>query len=435
MPRKAWGLADGIAATLAANLATLPVTIPLFCQLPLISPVSTLVASPLVTAVLGLGIPAILASAIAPAAADVLLLPSGLAAGLCSSVVHALADLPMACVPLDSSAGWIAAVFLLMGVCLWIFWPRPPGCRDGSVHAGTTAKTRFVVVAVALLPVAVVLVAEFGGIAGGVNLVVPSAAPSSAEVVMLDVGQGDAMLIRDGDAAVLVDTGEEGTVLLKALARHGVSRLDAVLLSHKDVDHTGALSALAGVVEVGHVYIHADLLDSEECGSVCKAAAWASRQGRAEGVRKGDVVRIGGFELRLLGPEQGGASENDDSLMWLLSYTDLDNPIKVKGLLTGDGEEKAVAGVLDQTGDIDFLKVGHHGSAGAVNSDEMRVLKPELSLISVGADNDYGHPTQQTLDVLQRAGSKVLRTDQSGDITLAFSNHRLNVACKKQINE
>lgn len=430
LPKNLRGTADGVAATLAANLVTLPVTIPLFCQLPLISPLSTLLVSPLVTGVLGLGIPAVIAGAFIPAVDSVFLQAAGAIAGLCSRVVHVLANLPAACVPLDASSGWIGAAFLLMGIALWAAWPRPPTNHGPGVVSGLV-KARLCVVATALLPIVLVLAFEFGGVAGGANLVVPGIASNSAEVVMLDVGQGDSMLIRDGDAAILVDTGEEGTVLLKALARHGVSRLDAVVLSHKDADHTGALSALAGVVEVGHVYIHADLLEGVACSAVRKAASWASRQGKAEGVRKGDVIRVGGFEMRLLGPERGGASENDDSLMWLLSYVDLDNSIAARGLLTGDGEEKAVAVVLDQAGDIDFLKVGHHGSAGAVNDEEMRVLKPELSLISVGVDNDYGHPTQQTLSVLERGGSRVLRTDEHGDIILTFFEGHLNVSCQK----
>lgn len=431
LPARLRDVADGVAATLAANLVTLPVTIPLFCQLPLISPLSTLVVSPLVTGVLGLGIPAVVVSAFMPAVGGVFLQLAGSVAGLCSWIVHLLADVPLACVPLDASTKWVGAAFFLMGAALWVFWPQPPRKVASGVGLEAAARPLLLAGPALAFPVLLLMAAGFGGAAASVNLVVPGFVPSSAEVVMLDVGQGDSMLIRDGDAAVLVDTGEEGTVLLKALARHGVSRLDAVILSHKDADHTGALSALAGVVEVGHVYIHVDLLDSEACANVCKAAAWVSRQGRAEGVRKGDAVRVGRFALRMLGPEHGGASENDDSLMWLLAYEDLDNSIAVRGLLTGDGEEKAVASVLVQAGDVDFLKVGHHGSADAVSDEEMRVLNPELSLISVGADNDYGHPTRQTLDVLERANSKVFRTDESGDVTLTFSKGRLNVNCQK----
>ena len=77
------------------------------------------------------------------------------------------------------------------------------------------------------------------------------------------------------------------------------------------------------------------------------------------------------------------------------------------------------------------MKVGHHGSRDAVNDEEMRVLKPELALIGVGAGNDYGHPTEQTLGVLERGGSKVLRTDLHGDITLGFSSESIAVSTQK----
>lgn len=423
-------LADGLAATFAANLATLPVTIPLFCQVPLISPLSTLLVSPLVTLVLGLGIPAALACSVFPALGEALLQPAALAASACAKLVCALADMPMACVPVQAQASWVGFAFGACGVALWLAWPLPRQ-EIGLRCKGALLRLRCAVVAAALLPVALVVLSGLSGLAGGVNLVVPGAVSYEPQVVMLDVGQGDAMLVTCGNASVLVDTGQEGTVLLEALARHGITRLDAVLLSHKDADHTGALSALAGVVEVGHVYIHADLLAADSCAAVRQAALWVTKGAGAQGVRSGDVLSVGSISLRLLAPAQGGQSENDDSLVWLLSASDDEGKTLARGLLTGDAEQAALENVAAQAGDVDFLKVGHHGSADAVSDAQMRILRPELALISVGADNDYGHPTQSTLSVLERGGAQVLRTDQRGDITLGFEEGRICVATQK----
>lgn len=427
LPGRAQGAADAIAATLASSVLTFPVCLPMFAQLPLISPLSTMLVSPFVTLLVGLGVPALLMTGPLELVGNALLFAAGLVASVCAKLVHALADIPFACLPLDSQAPMLAALCVLGTAVLWAMWPMPNGNKG---KAGSTRRAAALTGLV--FPLLLVAVTGFGNAAQGVPFLTSALSQDTPQVVMLDVGQGDSMLIRDGDAAVLVDTGEEGDVLLRALARHGVTRLDAVLLSHKDADHTGALSALVGVVEVKHVYIHADLLSAPSCEKVRKAASWASRQGTAEGVCRGDSIRVGRFKLFLLGPEQGGDSENEDSLVWLLGFSGSTGAPELKGLLTGDGEEAAIASVLDEAGDIDFLKVGHHGSAGAVSDEEMRTLKPELSLISVGADNDYGHPTQQTLGVLERAGSKVLRTDLSGDISLSFMGGQLRVSCQKK---
>ncbi len=424
-------LADGLAATFAANLATLPVTIPLFCQVPLISPLSTLLVSPLVTLVLGLGIPAALVCAVFPALGEALLQPAAFAASACARLVSALADVPMACVPIQAQASWVGFAFSACGVALWVAWPLP---RQEIVTCckGALLRLRTVVAFAALLPVALVVLSGLSGLAGGANLVVPGAVSYEPQVVMLDVGQGDAMLVTCGSTNVLVDTGQEGTVLLEALARHGITRLDAVLLSHKDADHTGALSALAGVVEVGHVYIHADLLEADSCAAVRQAALWVTKGVGAQGVRPQDELSVGSISLRLLAPAQGGQSENDDSLIWLLNACDDEGKTLARGLLTGDAEQAALENVVAQAGDIDFLKVGHHGSADAVSDAQMRILRPELALVSVGADNDYGHPTQSTLSVLERGGARVLRTDQLGDITLGFEEGRICVAAQRE---
>ncbi len=433
LPRRLADLSEALAATFAANLATLPVTVGLFCQVPLISPLSTVLVSPFITLALGIGIPGALLCSVVPAAGDIVLAVAGLVAQACAALVSFLADIPMACVPLESSAAGIAAVlFFAAAVALWVLWPLPQQELDLQRRRKRRRGNRAAVAACAFLPVACLLLSGLSGVAGSVNLVAPGLVASQPQVVMLDVGQGDAMLVTSGDAAVLVDTGQESAALLEALARHGVTRLDAVLLSHKDADHTGALGALAGVVEVGHVYIHADLLGSQACADVLQAASWVTKGAGAQGVRPGDELSIGNISLRLLAPQSGGDSGNDDSLIWLLSAADSRGQPVVRGLLTGDAEQEALEAVVGQVGDIDFLKVGHHGSRDAVSDEQMRILQPQLALISVGADNSYGHPTSQTLDVLQRGGAQVLRTDLMGDITIAFADGCMQVATRRQ---
>ena len=438
LPARLRGLAQPLAASVAASLATLPATVPLFCQLPLIAALATLLAAPLVTAALGIGVPALLLAAMLEAPGQLLLGLAGAVAAACAALVHRLADIPLACVPLDASAGWVGALFLTAGAALWALWPQPPHPAPG---AAVPARTGLRALCAALLPRAGVLglfclpalllmLAELGGVAGCAN-VFGRVVESDAQVVMLDVGQGDAMLVRDGSFAVLVDTGEEGPVLLAALARQGVSRLDAVLVSHLDKDHCGALGALAGVVEVGAVYLHAELLQREEAAALLEDARRASRR-QAQGVLPGARVQLGRFELELLAPVHAAAGDNGDSLVWLLSFdADGDGAPEQRGLLTGDAEAEELAAVAARTGRVSFVKLGHHGSAGCMSAAELAALRPSLALIGVGEGNRYGHPHASTLALMRAAGVRVLRTDTQGDLRLLFSADVLGVATQR----
>lgn len=436
LPRRAAGLAQGLAATVAASVATMPVTVPLFCQLPLVSPLATLLASPLVTAALGLGVPALLLCCALPSAGGLLLGAAGAAAGACAQLVCLLARLPLACVPLDGSAAWVGPAFLAAAVVLWVLWPLPPQVpAPGSPRGALPPKllrfgARVAVLVAFCLPVLLLMALELGG-AAGCTAALTGTASSSAQVVMLDVGQGDAMLVRDKRAAVLVDTGEEGTVLLAALARQGVSRLDAVFISHCDKDHCGALAALQGVVEVGAVYCHRELLGSQEAAAMLEDARRASGS-PACGVAPGARVDVGRFALQLLAPAHAHSGGNEDSLVWLLSFdADGDGSPEHRGLLTGDAEEGELQALCPQVGQVSFVKVGHHGSAGAFSAAQLAILRPRIALIGVGEANRYGHPTASTLSLLRACGARVLRTDLHGDLALSFEGSSIGVSTQK----
>lgn len=247
-------------------------------------------------------------------------------------------------------------------------------------------------------------------------------------MVMLDVGQGDSILIQSKAASVLVDTGEQGDVLLRELAEQGVTHLDAIVISHKDADHAGALKKLAGVVAVDHVYVHADLIGQAFMEKVLESARWVTNGREAEGVRPGTTLRAGRFSLNIIAPQDGGKSENEDSLVGLLEFdADGDGNAEARGLLTGDAESEALERVVSQVGDIDFLKVAHHGSKGGLTDEQLTELSPEIALISVGADNKYGHPSTETVKMLEDHGVRIYRTDKQGAISVGFSSTGMRV--------
>lgn len=438
LPGRLATLADSLAATFSASLFTLPVTMPLFAQLPLVSPFATLLAAPLVTCALALGIPGVLLAATGLPCCAVSLQAALAVCGGCAWLVHLLADLPLACVPVSSDGTVAGIVFAAMALVLWVLWPLPSQFAAGSASAAPPAPEgrraalrRLAVALVFALPVALVVFEGAGGSASLRRALEPHFS-SDARVVMIDVGQGDCTLVEDGDAAVLVDTGKDALLLEQGLARQGISHLDAVYLTHKDADHCGALAALAGVVRVDHVYVHADLLGNPVMRDVLRDATWVTAGRGAEGVSVGDQTRAGRFTLTLVSPEDGGQSENDDSLVNLVEYDeDADGVPEARGLLTGDAEAEVTAPLANTIGRIDLLKVSHHGSRGGATDAELATLSPKVALIGVGADNSYGHPTPETLSQLERAGTQVFRTDLNGDIEVDFSGTRMSVKLGK----
>ncbi len=427
LPRLPTSVSSSIAATVAASFMTLPVTVAQFAQLPLISPVANLLAAPLVTAALCLGVLALVIGVVLAPVGTLLLHGAGAVAACCAALVRFLADVPLACLPLSSATYVLAIIFCVLLIVLWIAWPLPrrPDTRDSPRTPARQLGVLSGTCAAFALPVILALALGFGQI-GALS------STSDARIVMLDVGQGDSMLIQSEGASILVDTGEDGDILLRELAEQGVTHLDAIVITHKDADHAGALRELAGVVTVEHVYVHADLLDEAVMETVLESARWVTNGRDAEGVRPGSSLHAGEFTLSIVAPQDGGTSENGDSLIGLLEYdADCDGSIEARGLLTGDAESKAMKDVTPRVGDIDFLKVAHHGSKGGLSDEQLSQLSPELAFISVGADNKYGHPTKETLRMLERHGSRIYRTDEQGAISVSFGDGDMRVTTER----
>lgn len=232
--------------------------------------------------------------------------------------------------------------------------------------------------------------------------------------VQLDVGQGDAALLRSGRHAVLIDVGPQNSYEMLGYLRHEGLMVDAVILSHPDADHAGALEVLLdSEVRIPAVILAEGALD-EAASSGVRAAFSALQDGRAAvyEVRRGDRISVCGVQMDVLSPDSDLKGSNERSLLLHLRVAD------VGFLLTGDlplGSEPAFVP------DVDVLKVAHHGSANATSEAFLAQARPELSLISVG-ENRYGHPSKRVLLALEAAGSQVLRTDRCGCITLWLGN-------------
>ena len=231
--------------------------------------------------------------------------------------------------------------------------------------------------------------------------------PDALRVTVLDVGQGDAILLQPGDGApVLVDTGPPGGAVADGLRERGVDRLAAVVVTHDQSDHAGGFADVLTAARVDRlVYARAGrelLATAREAGA------------RPTPLAEGGEIRSGSLRLSALWPPReltasAGSDPNAASLVLLARWRDFEM------LLTGDAEAEAVP--LDP-GPIDVLKVSHHGSADAGLAALLDRAAPAAAVISAGEGNPFGHPDPTVLSDLRTHEVEVLRTDRFGDVVL-----------------
>jgi competence protein ComEC len=232
-------------------------------------------------------------------------------------------------------------------------------------------------------------------------------------ITFLDVGQGDAILLQPAHApAVLVDGGPPGEGLVRKLDLAGVDSLGAVVATHDQSDHVGGLEELLGSVPIGHLLYG-------RLGRDLKAAAGAATIPTQQ-VFQGRTIRSGRLRLEFIWPPpellaepQPGADPNNLALVAVARWRGFSM------LLSADAEAEAVP--LDP-GQIDLLKVAHHGSEDAGLADLLARTRPSLAVISVGEGNPYGHPTAATLATLVAHGVRVLRTDRDGTVAIEVAS-------------
>jgi competence protein ComEC len=245
----------------------------------------------------------------------------------------------------------------------------------------------------------------------------PGPAPG-LRIEVLDVGQGDAILLQPRSApAVLVDGGPPGDELVAKLHAEGVERLGAAVVTHDQSDHTAGIAEALGRVPISRLVY--GRLDREYLANA-RADGAAPDQ-----VAEGTNLRSGSLHLEVLWPPPTLLAEappdtdpNELALVIRARWHDFTM------LLTADAEAESTP--LDP-GPIDVLKVAHHGSDDAGLGALLDRIRPRLAVISVGADNPYGHPTPGTLATLAAHGVPTLRTDLDGTVEIDVSRRTFSV--------
>lgn len=389
------GVASMLSVTLCSQLATLRITIPAFGTFSLIAPLANAVIGPVVSVLLAVSIVLVPFSLVEPLRIWALVVP--MVAARCALFFEQLfAAVPGASVSVPPDSMWIYLVPCLLAVLL-VWWPRP---RVRPMAVGLSCL-------VLLAAIPYVYWDRF--------------APPS--VTVLDVGQADAILIRQGGSVALVDCGLDERVVA-ALVRNNVHHIDAVFVTHWDEDHWGGLPAVLEQFSVGTIAVAADALEDAPV-EVLNRSGVEYRQ-----VRCGDTVDIGSFCARVMWPFESVDGEgNEDSLVLLLSYVQEGKSLRI--LLTGDAELDQEREFVQEVGDIDVLKLGHHGSKVSVDGELLDVLKPELSLASAGEGNRYGHPSDVCIDAVKEAGGVFACTIEHGDITVMPTANGFAMRCQR----
>jgi beta-lactamase superfamily II metal-dependent hydrolase len=228
------------------------------------------------------------------------------------------------------------------------------------------------------------------------------------EIRFLDVGQGDAVLIRDHSKAALIDAGR-GQEVVSQIRAAGVYSLDLAVATHAHADHIGGMPAVLQGMRVRY-YMDNDM---PQTTATYRRTMEALKAGGAQYLRPTErTITLGGAKLRVLPPPPGARSQNDASVGLLVEYGEF------RALLTGDSDAPELQSWLHhfKIPKVQLVKVAHHGSLNGTTQPWVAATRPEAAVISVGENNSYGHPAQSVIDEWQKSGARVHRTDVDGTI-------------------
>ena len=386
-------LAVSFSASMGAMVFTVPLTAYYFGALVLIAPLSSALCLWAAAWAFGFGLLSVSVSFFYPPLGALLALPAWLAARYILLAAALLSKIPCHAVYTANPylKYWIAYAYLLFAA---------------AYLAGGSRGYRL---AFALAALTLVLTVRLG----------EARYRGDLDVVVLDVGQGQSVVLASGGAFALVDCGsanswkDSGETAARQLAVMGCRRLDRLILTHYDQDHVSGVPGLLNRMEVETLLAPEEPDGAEGQNGVSAAASAHGADLRF--VTEAESLEFGRGTLTVY-PPLGDSGDNERGLTILVSVGETDF------LITGDMNAATEAKLLEayDLPDIEALAVGHHGSKYASSRRLLEALKPETACVSVGS-NSYGHPAEETLLRLARQGCGIYRTDLHGTIHLAWN--------------
>lgn len=403
---------ETLLTTTAAQIATMPIIWANFGELSTVALLANALVLPLQPLILILGALVTLVSLPTPGLARLLGYVLWLPLRWSTGVACILSELPGASVLAPQAPEWLA--WLFYAALLLVVVGRP--LRRIRIPNAHPLNWRSLVIPVALALAVVLIWATAVSLPDG-----------RLRIYALDVGQGDALLIRSPQGHVVVIDGGPDPVVMSARLGQVLPfwerRIDLIVATHQDADHLAGLLPLVERYQVGQIVQGGPATDS------LLSAEWQRRldagEVTARRVKRGDVIHLGETRLRVLHPAtdlaHNARDDNDGSVVILLEHGGF------RMLFTGDigalTEAELLAAEVDLAATV--LKVPHHGSETSSTAGFLAQAAPQVCLISVGNGNRFGHPSEQVLQRLEAAECQVLRTDQHGTIELATDGRQL----------
>ena len=259
------------------------------------------------------------------------------------------------------------------------------------------------------------------------------------EINFIDVGQGDSTLIRVSNKTILIDGGGSSygetfdvgeQTLFPYLLDRGINEIDYVIVSHFDSDHCQGLNFVMENMKVKNAIISSLGQESNEYDTFINLAQ--KQETNLIYVKKGDIIKIGKATIKILFPDNDPIPDNEKNNNAIVFKFLWKN---VSILFTGDIEEKAENKILSlYSNNLEelkstILKVAHHGSKTSTTKAFLEAVKPQIALVGVGEDNNFGHPNSGVIERLESIGCKIYRTDKCGEINFKFKN-KISVSTK-----
>lgn len=244
----------------------------------------------------------------------------------------------------------------------------------------------------------------------------------------IDVGQADCILLDSSGHYMLIDAGnnDDADLIIDYLQKEGVEKLDYVFGTHPHEDHIGSLDTVINEFDIDNIYMPKKEHTSKTFEDVLTAIL--EKDMKVTAPVSGETIDFNGVKVEILAPVKEYDDLNNNSIILKVTSGN------ISFLFTGDAEAESENDILSKNFDLDsdILKVGHHGSDTSTTEDFLDSVSPGIAIISVGADNSYGHPDKTTIEKLNKRNIEIYRTDLNGTIIISTDGETISINFDKK---